>query len=103
MALSFPNVEFLKFPEIDEVDGGILGKNFDHFFRKVPYQNEVKIHISHKEYAKGGMRVQHEIHAKLVVDGKQFFAKETGWKLLEVMQDVLKKLEKEVLREHEKK
>ena len=102
MVLSFPNVEFLKFPDVDEVDAGILEKNLEHFSRKVVLGGETKLHLAHKEYAKGGLRVQHEIHAKLIMGSKQFFAKETDWKLLEVVQNVLKKLEKEVLRAHEK-
>lgn len=101
--MAFPNVEFVKFPEVDEVDQGLVQKALEHFMKKVPYKNEVKLHLSLKEYAKGGLRAQHELHATLTLDGKRFFAQETDWKLMTVIQDVLKKLEKEVLKEHSKK
>jgi len=101
--MDFPNVEFVKFPEMDEVDQGLLVKALEHFMNKVPYMKDVKLHLSLKDYARGGLRSQHELHGTLMVDGKKYFASETNWKLLEVIQDVLKKLEKEVQKEHEKK
>jgi ribosome-associated translation inhibitor RaiA len=103
LMLVFPNVEFVKFPDMDEVDLGLLEKALEHFMSKVPCKGEVKLHLSLKDYAKGGLRAQHELHGTLIVDGKKYFAHETNWKLLEVIQDVLKKLEKEVQKEHSKK
>jgi len=96
----FDNVELVKFPEIDEVDNALMVGHFERFLSKVPVKNEDRLILSSKEYAKGGLRKQHEIKARLILDGKAFFASTTGWQLLETTQDVLKKLEREVLQEH---
>lgn len=92
----FKNLELVHFPEVDEIDNALLVKNFETFFDKVSVDGENYLKISSKEYSKGGMRKQHELKAQLFLDGKMFFATDTGWKLLETTQNVLKKLEKEV-------
>ena len=92
--VSFPKVELTKIPVIDEVDAGILSKTFEHFFKKLPA--EAKIHLAFKEYARGGLSKQHEIHATLEIDHEKFFASEEGWKLISTVQSVLNKLEREV-------
>ena len=89
----FPNVKLVKFPKLDEIDSALVGKALEHFFRKVG--DNAELVLSMKEYAKGGLRVQHELHGKLIINGKSFFAEDTGWQLLEVVQSVLKALEKE--------
>lgn len=94
----FKNLELVNFPEVDEVDNSILVKNLEHFFNKVSVDGENYLKISSKEYAKGGLRKQHEIKGQLFLDGEMFFASDTGWKLLETVQSMLKKLEKEVRR-----
>jgi ribosome-associated translation inhibitor RaiA len=92
------HVELVKFPELDEVDSSILEKNFERFLSKVILSDEDKLILNVKEYAKGGLRRQHEIKARLSISGKFFSASDTGWQLLETVQNVLKKLEKEVLK-----
>ncbi len=92
--VSFPKVELTKIPVVDEVDAGILSKTFTHFFKKLP--SEAKLHLSFKEYDRGGLKKQHEIHAILSIDSKKFFASEEGWELISTIQSVLDKLEREV-------
>lgn len=92
--VSFEGVELSKFPEIDEVDSAFLQKSFDSFFRKVNGK-EVKLHLSYKGYHKGGLRSQHEVHAKLLVDGKSFFVEVTDWKLGKTIDLCLEKLLRE--------
>jgi ribosome-associated translation inhibitor RaiA len=99
--MEYPNVSFVKFPVLDEVDEGHIAKALEHFFRKVG--GDAKLQLSIKEYKKGGLRAQHEIKAKVSVLGKSFFADHTDWQLLETIQHTLKKLEKEVLKETGKK
>jgi hypothetical protein len=99
----FKNVELSKFPEFDEVDSAILGKSFESFFGRVSFMQTPRLHLSHKEYARGGLKKQHEVHVKFLTESKAFFASQTGWQLLEVIQDTLKKLEREVLKEHSQK
>lgn len=94
----FENIELIKFPSLDEVDESILEKNFERFLAKFGFENNDKLTLSFKEYAKGGLRRQHEIKARLFFSGKYFSASDTGWQLLETIQNVLKKLEKEVLK-----
>jgi len=102
--MEFPNVEFSKFPEIDEVDSALLYKSLEHFFKKVSIEEgDAKLHLAVKEYKKGGLRVQHEVHAKLTLAGEQYFAQVTDWKLLSSVQEALKKVEKEVQKVHSKK
>ena len=96
----FPNVVLVKFPEIDEVDLGFVSKALEHFFNKVGAG--AKLQLTLKEYKKGGLKSQHEIHAKLIVGNKSFFAEDESWQLLKTVQNVLKKLEKEVLKESSK-
>lgn len=98
--MEYPNVSFVKFPVLDEVDEGHISKALEHFFRKVG--SDAKLQLSIKEYKKGGLRSQHEIHAKVTVLGKSFFADHTDWQLLETIQHTLKKLEKEVLKKTSK-
>ncbi len=88
------NVKLIKFPELDEVDSELFSKALAHFFKKVG--DDVSLQLSLKQYRKGGLRAQHEVHAKAVINGDSFFAEHTDWQLLEVVQHVLKTLEKEV-------
>jgi hypothetical protein len=88
------NVKLVKFPELDEVDSGLFESALAHFLKKVG--DSAQLQLSLKQYKKGGLRSQHEIHAKLVLRGSEFFAQREGWLLLEVVQAVLKVLEKEV-------
>ena len=88
------NVKLVKFVELDEIDQGLFESALEHFFKKIgPGSNLV---LSLKEYKKGGLRSQHEIHAKLKLTGHEFFAERKGWLLLEVVQEVLKVLASEV-------
>lgn len=96
----YDNVELVKFPEIDEVDSALLGKSFESFFSKNP---DVKLHISYKGYNKGGLKTQHELHAKALLKGKAFFAEVISWKLLDGVQDCLKKIERELEKEFSRK
>lgn len=100
--MEFENVVFANFPELDEIDQGLLQKNLESFFGKVSYVEDPSLHISYKGYAKGGLRKQHEVHLKLNTRKDVIFASETGWQLLEVLQTTLKKLEKEVQKKHSK-
>ena len=95
---SLKNLELSKFPEVDEIDKEIIKDHFKRFFTKVNVVDDDLLHISVKDYSKGGLRTQHEVKAKLILGGKVFVASETNWQLIETIQDVLKKLEKEVLK-----
>jgi|GEM_PF-1024276 len=97
---NFPNVKLIKFPELDEVDLGLLEKSAGSFFKKVG--SDAQVSLSLKEYKKGGLRAQHEVHGSLIVGGKSFFANHEDWQLLEVVQHVLKVLEKEFLKKSSK-
>ncbi|MDD4250580.1 MAG: hypothetical protein PHX27_00105 [Candidatus ainarchaeum sp.] len=92
------NIELIKFPELDEIDAGILENNLSRFLDRLQLGDNDVLSLSYKEYSKGGLRKQHEIKAKLVFSGKTFSASETDWKFLETIQTVLKKIEKEVLK-----
>jgi len=96
----YGNVELVKFPEIDEVDSALLKKTFESFFNKNP---DVKLHISYKGYNKGGIKTQHEFHVKAILKGKSFFAEVVSWKLLDGVQDCLKKIERELEKELSRK
>lgn len=101
--VSFDDVEVSNFPEIDEIDQGIIIKNFQNFLQKVSYEcSTPKLHINVKEYDKGGLKKQHEVHAKLDLNGVLFVASDTDWQLITTIQSVLDKLEKEVLKKHSK-
>jgi len=101
--MGFENVVFANFPELDEIDMGVMQKNLESFFSNVSFLEDPNLHISYKGYAKGGLRRQHEVHLKLKTNADVIFASEIGWQLLEVMQNSLKKLEKEVHKKHSKK
>jgi ribosome-associated translation inhibitor RaiA len=96
----FENVEFIKFPDVDEADMEILQKALVHFFKKVP---EGKLILTHKSYNKGGLKTQHEIHGRFLVKGKEFFASVVSWEFLDSVQKVLDKLEREVRKAHSQK
>jgi len=101
--MEYENVIFANFPELDEIDVGLMQKNLDAFFSNVSFLDNPNLHVSYKGYAKGGLRKQHEVHVKLNTSTDSVFASEIGWQLLEVMQNSLKKLEKEVHKKHSKK
>lgn len=88
------NVKLVKFSEMDEVDAKVFEGALDRFFKKVGADSQLQLSL--KQYKKGGLRAQHEIHAKLVLERETFFAERKGWLLLDVIQDVLKVLEREV-------
>jgi len=90
---NFPNVKLVKFNEIDEVDLAFFQKTLERFFKKVGEDSSLQLAL--KDYAKGGLRVQHELHGTLTIDSKSFFASAEGWKLFEVISEVLNKLTKE--------
>lgn len=94
------NVELVKFPEVDEVDLAFFEKALERFFSKVG--SEAKLQLSLKNYAKGGMRVQHEVKGVLLVGSKKFFAKQEGWKLFGVVSKVLSNLVKKTKKEFKK-
>jgi len=100
--MEYENVVFANFPELDGVDEVLLQKVLETFFSKVSYLENPNLHISYKGYAKGGLRKQHEVHVKLTSSKGAVFASEVGWQLLEVIQNSLKKLEKEVQKKHSK-
>jgi hypothetical protein len=91
---NFANVELVKFPELDEVDESMLETTITNFLKKVG--EDVKLHLSLKQYKRGGLRMQHEVHARALFGGRGFFASYEGWMLLDAVQRVLKKVEKEV-------
>ncbi|MDD3159362.1 MAG: hypothetical protein PHQ98_00140 [Candidatus ainarchaeum sp.] len=91
----FKNLELIKFPKFDEPDTLELIKTFERFFSKSTNDSSCKLSLSLKDYAKGGLRKQHEIHAKLICDGKSYFASETSWNLVECIKKVTSTLEKE--------
>ena len=91
---NFPNVVLVKFPELDEVDQALFDSALSRFFKKVG--EDAKLHLSLKQYKKGGLRTQHEVHASVVINGREFFASFEGWMLMDALQRTLKKLEKEV-------
>lgn len=94
----FNNIKLVKFPKLDEIDDSIAEKALTRFVEKTVLSNTDELNLTYKEYSKGGLRKQHEIKARAVINSKVFVASETGWKLLDIFQDVLKKLEKEVLK-----
>jgi ribosome-associated translation inhibitor RaiA len=96
----FENLELVNFPQVDEVDNDLIVKSFERFFSKINMSDADKLKLSVKEYAKGGIRKQHEVKAHLNLASKDFAASETNWQLIKTIQDVLKKLEKEVRKEH---
>ncbi len=96
----FDKLELVKFPKLDEVDESIFQKSIERFFSKINFKKDDELVLTYKSYSKGGLRKQHDVKAKLVLSGDVFSASETGWKLLETVQIVLKKLEKEVLKKH---
>jgi len=100
--MEYDNVVFANFPELDGVDEGLLQKNLEAFFSKISFLESPNLHISYKGYAKGGLRKQHEVHVKLTSSKNVVFASDVGWQLLEVFQNSLKKLEKEVQKKHSK-
>lgn len=91
---NFPNVELVKFPEFDEVDEKLFESALSHFFKKVG--EDAKLHMTLKQYKKGGLRTQHEAHGTLSILGKKFFASSESWILIDTLQGVLDKLVKEV-------
>ncbi|HPM85805.1 MAG: hypothetical protein PHY04_02960 [Candidatus ainarchaeum sp.] len=96
----FANVKLVKFKDIDEVDLALFEKSLEKFFQKVGF--ETRLELSLKDYAKGGLRVQHEVHGKLLVGSKKFFASSEGWKLFEVVSNVLSSLVKEFNKDSKK-
>lgn len=95
------NVKLVKFEKFDEIDAALFEKAVTSFLEKVGSSSELTLSL--EDYAKGGMRVQHELHAKIFVDGKTFFAEEKGWKLLGVIQKALDVLEREVKKDRSKR
>ena len=93
------NVKLVKFPTTDEIDQALFEKALDHFLGKV---GNGELNLAFKEYAKGGLRVQHEVHGRYTLNGKLFVASDEKWQLLEAIQSVLKKLEKEVVKQSSK-
>ncbi|MEI7961528.1 MAG: hypothetical protein WCI04_04285 [archaeon] len=88
------NVKLVKFVKLDEVDKGLFEGALERFFKKIGSGSNLVLSL--KEYKKGGLRSQHEVHAKLILNGHEFFTERKGWLLLEVVQDTLKVLEREV-------
>lgn len=97
---NFSNVKLVKFNEIDEVDKAFFQKSLERFFKKVG--EDATLQLALKDYAKGGLRVQHELHATLTVGSKKFYASSEDWKLFEVISQVLAKLIKETEKESKK-
>ena len=97
---NFPNVTLVKFDKIDEVDLAFFEKAIERFIKKVGA--DAKLQLALKDYAKGGLRVQHELHGTLSIGAKKFYASAEGWKLFEVVSDVLAKLIKETEKEVKK-
>ncbi|VVB74427.1 Uncharacterised protein [uncultured archaeon] len=95
------NVELVKFPEFDEVDEKLFESALSHFFKKVG--EDAKLHLDLKQYKKGGLRIQHEVHGTLSIRGKKFFASNEDWILINTLQSVLDKLAKEVKKADSKK
>lgn len=91
------NVFLVKFPRLDEVDEALLRAALERFNKRIG--GDAALHLSLKQYHKGGLRAQHEVHGKLIVGSKSYFAEYEGWQLIEVVQHVLKTLEREVAKE----
>lgn len=91
------NVKLVKFPEFDDADRELFSKTVNNFIKKIG--DDCELQLSLKQYHKGGFRTQHEVHGRVFVMGRSFFAEETGWQLLGVIQSVLRSLEKEVKKE----
>ncbi|NMA44691.1 MAG: hypothetical protein GX950_02680 [Candidatus Diapherotrites archaeon] len=89
----FENVEFIKFPDVDESDLSILNKSLFHFFKRAP---NGKLNLTHKSYNKGGFKTQHEINGRLLINGQEYFASVVSWEFLDSVQKVLDKLSRKV-------
>jgi hypothetical protein len=92
----FKNLELIKFPKFDEPDEELVITIFDRFFNKSFFGQDCKLSLTLKDYSKGGLRKQHEIHAKFVCGDKSFYASDIEWNLIKCIQKVIKKLESEV-------
>lgn len=101
--INVENVEFSKLPEIDEVDASIIKSDIERFLGKVSFGRETRLHITFKEHRHFGLKVKHEVHARLEVGGKSFFASACEWQLIKTVQSVLAKLKKEVFRKFGRK
>ncbi|MGI6589186.1 MAG: hypothetical protein ACOX1V_00795 [Candidatus Iainarchaeum sp.] len=97
----FKNVKLVKFKEIDEVDLAFFEKSLERFFQKVGPDAKLELYL--KDYAKGGLRVQHEVKGTLYVGSKTFFSTSKGWKLFSVVSKVLSGLVKNFNKDSKKK
>ncbi|MFA5358009.1 MAG: hypothetical protein WC308_03755 [archaeon] len=96
--ISIEGVEFSKLPEIDEVDAAILKDHIERFLSKVSFGERAKLHFTFKEHRHSGLKIKHEIHARLEVGGKSFFASGCEWQLIKTVQSTLEKLKKEAFK-----
>ena len=101
--IGIEGVEFAKLPEIDEVDAAIIKSDIERFLKKVSFGEDVRLHLTFKEHRHEGLKIHHEVHARLSIGGRPFFASDNGWQLIEVIQKVLDHLKKEVFRKFGRK
>lgn len=93
-------IHFTGLPELDEIDRKIVETNVTESYDKLERiaNNEIDLSIHVKSERTSGIRKKYSVKAKLTGPGINFNAsKINGWKLLTVLQEAMKALEREMV------
>ena len=93
------NIQIAKMPEVDEIDRAEIMSYIDRAYEKISrvVTGDFALHVHFKEHGKGGARKKHEVHFKLVLQGKPIVSKAVEWKLLAAVKNSASALEREAL------
>lgn len=70
--------------------------SFDKLQRVV--NNQVVLHAHFKQHMPEGKRTKHSVHLKLSIPGSTLISSESGWNLVNVLQNALHVLEREAIK-----
>lgn len=87
-------VSFSRLPVLDEVDKKIFVRSVNFFMKKVSGRARLEIHC--KSYSTTGLKKKHSVHLKFYSPNFSGKAEAFGWSFLTVLQDSLKKLERQL-------
>jgi len=94
------NIQIVHLPDIDAIQKSRIDSALSGCYDKLQRiaSNELLLKAHFKQHESDGKRTKYSVHLHLLLPGIGAVASETGWNLLNVLQDAVAKLERESIK-----
>ncbi len=96
-----PGIEFVHFPQLDEVDQSLAEKAISKSHQKIGRlagRQDIKIKIQTRDYHRSSGRKEYEVHSRVDEPDFRIFSTAKSWNFLTALEDSLDCLNREVVK-----